>query len=396
MAAASRLTSIAKRRIAIGGVALLLLIAGGYAWLRPESEPLFQDRTLSAWALDYYINPTQRDTAAEVIRAAGTNALPGLTEMLKAQDSFFRARLWSLASRSPRGWRRIIVGGTKVPDAIVRRGAAAQALGLLGESAAPAAPALLVMMTTDISPENRWTASSALVRIGPAAIPSLVQGLKHSDPYARQPAAFGLGQLGLAATSAVPVMIASLDETNAAVRDAVIAGLKATGRTSMPALLVSLETGSDRVRQGAAEVIAGMNPTRRRAAAPLLKLAVDPAPGARRAAYIGLGSIVDVDEPIIKVLRDGLKDTHPEVRLAAANAIQSQGPRAEAAIPELTLALRDSSLYVRASAVKALGRMGAAARPALTELEKLSADPSPEVRKSLLETKRLIGESTPQ
>ena len=69
--------------------------------------------------------------------------------------------------------------------------------------------------------------------------------------------------------------------------------------------------------------------------------------------------------------RESLRESDPQARREAAEALGKIGPRAKAALPELSAALKDSDDGVRTQAVIALWAMGPDARPVVPDLAAL-------------------------
>ena len=67
-------------------------------------------------------------------------------------------------------------------------------------------------------------------------------------------------------------------------------------------------------------------------------------------------------------LAEALSDPDPDLRIAAAMALESMGPDAAPAIPALVKALKDREGIVRQRAVIALGNIGPAASDAIPAL----------------------------
>lgn len=90
------------------------------------------------------------------------------------------------------------------------REAAAVALSRIGEAAVPA----LVEGLRSPDAAMRQQSADTLARIGPSAakaVPALVELLEDSDPRVRKSAARALGQVGPAAAEAVPSLIRALE-----------------------------------------------------------------------------------------------------------------------------------------------------------------------------------------
>lgn len=89
-------------------------------------------------------------------------------------------------------------------------------------------------------PTEQEAAATALGRIGRAAVPSLIQALRHRDPEVRRKAALVLARIGPQAEEAVPELTASLDDQNEEVRTAATRALGQIGPAAaeaVPALM---------------------------------------------------------------------------------------------------------------------------------------------------------------
>jgi hypothetical protein len=98
-----------------------------------------------------------------------------------------------------------------------------------------------------LMPFEQWTeqdaASDALGRIGPAAVPSLIETLKSPDPTVRRKAVEVLGRMGPEAEPAVPDLIRLLDDADPEVRKAAARTLGRIGppaEAAVPALMRTL------------------------------------------------------------------------------------------------------------------------------------------------------------
>jgi HEAT repeat protein len=101
-------------------------------------------------------------------------------------------------------------------------------IGDLGPAAAPAIPALMsAIWTGDV--RRRAVAGASMMRVGEAAVPSLVQSLSHPAAEVRAKVAHLLGQIGPAAAEARPALQALQNDRDDAVRARAAAALKAIG-----------------------------------------------------------------------------------------------------------------------------------------------------------------------
>ena len=91
-----------------------------------------------------------------------------------------------------------------------------------------------------LKPFSQWTeqdtAADALGRIGPSAVPALVQGLKSSDPEVRLTAAEVLARMGSAAKEAVPDLVLLLDDPDERIRKTAARTLGRIGPEAAPAV----------------------------------------------------------------------------------------------------------------------------------------------------------------
>jgi len=183
-------------------------------------------------------------------------------------------------------------------------------------------------------------------RIGPPAIPLLVDLLRHESDMVRRDTADTLIDLAPHTESIQPALRRALkDEDELVAGDAAraLGALGAKASPSVGALVTTLSHGNPYVRIYAAEALASIGPHAARATS---------------------------------ALADALSDPVPGVRWAACEALASIGPAAQSAVPELIDALNDEFLYVRIFAAGALGSIGPKARAAREALKAATDDPA--------------------
>ena len=148
---------------------------------------------------------TVREAATQAIGGFGEKAVPILTQLLGHKCKYVRRNaVWALGKLGEVSRLAVRPLCHSLKDADPRAaGGAAQALGAIGPAAADAVAALAETMRGTNVVLCRL-ASKALSQIGLAAIHTLVQHLKHSDPFVRGEAAVALGWMGAAAGTAVP------------------------------------------------------------------------------------------------------------------------------------------------------------------------------------------------
>jgi len=182
-------------------------------------------------------------------------------------------------------------------------------------------------------------------RIGPPAIPLIVDLLRHQHDSFRRFAADALIDLTPDTESIQPALRRALsDEDSMVVADAAraLGALSTKASPSVPALVKALSHDEPHVRIYAAEALANIGPKAAGATKDLARALSDPIPG---------------------------------VRWAAGEALSSIGPAAQSAVPQLIEALKDKFLYVRICAAGALGSIGPKAQTAREALRAAATDP---------------------
>jgi HEAT repeat protein/outer membrane protein assembly factor BamB len=183
-------------------------------------------------------------------------------------------------------------------------------------------------------------------RIGPPAIPLLVELLRHEWVSIRRSAVDELVDLAPQTESMQSALQRALRDDDAVVAGDAARALGALGTRAGPsvaALVNTLSHEDSYVRIYVAEALASIGPNAAKATNALAEALGDPIPGVRWAACEALGSI---------------------------------GPAAESAVPQLIKALKDEFLYVRIFAAGALGSIGPKAQPAGEALRAAANDPT--------------------
>ncbi len=211
--------------------------------------------------------------------------------------------------------------------------AAADELGLLGNSAGDAIPALAAALADEYEPVA-LNAAYALAGMGTPAVPALIAGLQSADKDTARNAAYGLAAAGRPAADA---LIDQLEHEAAQTRGYAAFALGEIGLA-----------GSDLADAG----VAGLE-----------KLVNDPDEWVRRNTAEALGTIDVVDQPSVHTRRIDtlirtLADSDEQVRFNSGLSLARIGAPAAAAVPALQRALQDENRYVRANAVEALNRIG--------------------------------------
>jgi len=195
-------------------------------------------------------------------------------------------------------------------------------------------------------------------RIGPPAIPLLVDLLRHEWIPIRREAADALIDLAPHTESIQPALRRALRDEDPLVAGDAARALGALGKRASPsigALVKTLSHEEPYVRIYAAEALATIGPVAATATNALAEALRDPVPGVRWAACEALANIGPAAQSAVPQLIDALADEFLYVRIFAAGALGSIGPKAQAAREALRSAAHDPAL--RSEAEWALGRI---------------------------------------
>jgi hypothetical protein len=130
-------------------------------------------------------------------------------------------------------------------------------------------------------------AVAALSRLGPAAVPELIEALNEGDWQVRNQAAVVLGAIGPEAKDAVPALMDVLQDDDKYFRSHGAMALGKIGseaRAAVPALIKLLQDDEEDVRREAAAALGRIGPEAKEAVGPLLELFKDPRKPVRKQA----------------------------------------------------------------------------------------------------------------
>src|SRR5258705_1904606 len=184
-------------------------------------------------------------------------------------------------------------------------------------------------------------------RIGPPAIPLLVELLRHKQVSFRRFAADALIDLAPDTESIQPALRRALrDEDEGVAGDAAraLGALRQRASPSVRALVKTLSYEDPYVRIYAAEALASIGPKPSAATKDLARALDDPIPGVRWSTAEALGSIGPAAQTAVPQLIEALKDEFLYVRICAAGALGSIGPMAQTARKALGASANDPAL----------------------------------------------------
>jgi outer membrane protein assembly factor BamB len=178
-------------------------------------------------------------------------------------------------------------------------------------------------------------------RIGPPAIPLLVELLRHDSESIRRSAIDELIDLAPHTELIQPALRRALRDKDSSVAGDAARALGALGKKASPsvaALVTTLSHSDPYVRVYAAEALASIGPSAATATNALAEALGDPTPGVRWAACEALGSIGAAAQSAVPSLIEALEDEFLYVRIFAAGALGSIGPKAQSALGALKAA----------------------------------------------------------
>lgn len=320
-------------------------------------------------------DPWTREAATFALGQIGS--LPaGAEEKIKAQtagtDKFLATiSYWTLARIHPedkslqREATERIVERIKDADPMVRV-AAARALAALPPAREISLP-IIEKALEGTDEETCHHALDALAALGPAAVPRLIDALKHknlqqqvsyvlgqlgpqaeqatgpltqlvtdADPRVAAEAAIALGKIGPAAKSAVPALIAAMESKDTQHIHAIVFALGSIGPSAIKAdpKLTELRKSTDRsIASISAWAITQLHPKSPEAVAQalpyLLAGLADTIPESRQASAEQLGSLGHLAKNAVPALEKATQDSSPSVRSAAANSLRLVLPPAK-------------------------------------------------------------------
>lgn len=252
----------------------------------------------------------------------------------------FCAFLWpiSVPAQTTRDWADRVMS----KDAKVR----ASAEDALVQRAGRSLPVLRRLINSG-DEDLQWETFEIIRRIGPPAIPLLVEMLRHRQVEIRRLAADALIDLAPDTVWIQPALRRSLrDEDSMVVADSAraLGALRSRASPSVNALVRALSHDEPHVRIYAAEALASIGPSASAATKDLARALRDPIPGVRWSAGEALGSIGPAAQSAVPQLIEALKDKFLYVRICAAGALGSIGPKAQSAREALTQAANDPAL----------------------------------------------------
>jgi HEAT repeat protein len=328
-------------------------------------------------------------TLTKITESASANLaaeadVPTLTARVAGPDSDARWRAArSLGDVGPKAASAVPALLKALGDTEPRvRGHAARALGLIGEKSDDAIKGL-VGLVADPDPRVRRAAISALVRLRPVGKDTfalLVQVLEDADPAVVMPALQSLAEGG---TAAVPALIEGLKHKEGRYWACIaLAEMGPQAKDAVPQLTSLLSDDEPEVRMEAVMALGEIGPDAVSATPALIKTLADATPAVRYAAGFSLGKIGAT--AALPDLEKAEHDPDPFFSLVAAWAVAKLKPddkeSLNTAIELIVAALKNQDANVRRGAAKALWELNAPPEVVGTALVAALEDADPVVQ----------------
>jgi len=343
----------------------IALVAAGvcvvaFAVLAPRKQQrlVYSGKTVQTWAMEARSGDTNAVAALQTI---GSQAVPDLVKLLQSKESAAQKQFRILMDHVPTRVQKI-VGPRKQPTVWASlRETGAVGLGMLGPDAANATPDLVTALA-DNEGTIRWSAATALARIGKKALPGLTHALYDKNPEVRHASAYALGQIGSTAEPAIPALMAATHDPNPQVRDSSTFSLWQIGVPAFLAVANQVEQGDDQKSSEAKAMFARFGEFAALGETPILTLCriaadVSPTNTNRLGAIHALGILPAAEPAVRKTLMTALDSPELRVRLATAHALGSLGVRGRPALAKLSELAQSSDPEERQAAEEALRKI---------------------------------------
>ena len=347
---------------------------------------------------------------------------------MKIWKTVFLFLLWALLT----GSGSIIAAG-EVDELIkdlssgdkVKRREAARSLSLLGQEGKSAVPALVKALDDDEEQVFFWSVTAlanlgpdaneatpelikrlrrsdrryrdqvrlrvvtALTRIGPAAVPQLIDALGNESESIRSGAARVLGNMGSAAHEASPRLFAMLADEEIYLGEAAGTALGKIGTAAHPQVLEALGSDNENIRAAAAVAIGWMSEVGEPAKRLAKRLEAEPSSRVMANGLVALNRVGLSGDQLLPLLLPALDHDGESVRHEAMNGLLSLRPDSRAAIPHLVGRLASGDPAKRSQAINLLGRIGPDAKEAvpmlITHLDQASGEEKAASRQAIAE-----------
>ena len=253
--------------------------------------------------------------------------------------------------------------------------------GELGYKGAAAIPALIENLKHEAL-NVRITAADALGDIGSELseetriVDPLIAAMQDPEPFVRRSACWSLKKLGFRAESAMPAFQKGASDSSPEVQKCSMDSIAELSKQMLDVspFVKALQSEEPEARRTAAAALAKAGPASRRAIPHLARLLKDPDEYVRESAVDALGACCIESGETAGLLTRALEDPSHSVRKYAVLHLGNMGPKARVAVPGLIKILSGQEIYLRVWAAEALGNIGPDAIAALPRLHEMKEE----------------------
>ncbi|TWT58138.1 putative lyase [Thalassoglobus neptunius] len=254
----------------------------------------------------------------------------------------------------------------------------AMAIARIGPRAEAAIPTLVENLDR-YEDQVRYRAAWVLGQIGTAAVEPLIEVTRGYQDRARGAAADALGWIPDSAETSIPVLESLLNDNSASVRERTTVALSRLGAVAEKSLAIALENDREDVRMLAAQGLANFPVTDPKAIEGLQEILNDENESTRAAAILALSESTLDRSMLKPLVFRFLADPSSQVRGNAVLALTKLEDEMDSVLGELTTMLSSEDLQRRSAAAFAIGMLGSTASDTVPALiASLKADGSNE------------------
>jgi HEAT repeat protein len=200
-----------------------------------------------------------------------------------------------------------------------------------------------------------------------------MEKLESENPDVRKQAAYDLGVVGPDARDAIPALIKALGDENAIVGGVAYSALVKIGPAAIPLLVDAMDDPNAAIRNGVVRTLDCFDKEAEIAVPRLIRALKEPDRFDIKYIMFALGDIGHPAKEAIPVLEEMLiSENQPaEIKINAADTIYDITGEVDKAVPSIMSFLTDDNNEVRVMAIQVLGSIGADAKAALQELREI-------------------------
>jgi HEAT repeat protein len=227
----------------------------------------------------------------------------------------------------------------------------------------------------------------ALGRIGPAAVPHLVEAVDHTDTLTvRLGAITALGYIHARPEVSIPCLVRALANKASEVRRVAIFAIQRFEQAAEEAVpdlaAIAIKDPDAEVRVAAVNILGHVRLKPEISVPCLIKALADDRSDVRREATVALARFGSDAKPAVAAIARAVDDMNQDVRASALKVLKLLGPTAEGATPTLLVALRDQDRQRSHSAAAALRSIGVTHKQSIDSLLTATNETHPHVRRN--------------